>query len=134
MFRVRTGVLYDRPPQVDSDPLRGPAACVPQMYNSRINGRDFFECTYRPVTQSSRLSLRAAAPHPSDSNLFATPVKRRASPRLECMAGSVSETNGRTARSISCKPYGKSFPVIITAFVMCFYLSHLSHPVKYLTG
>lgn len=108
MFRVRTEFLYDRPPQVDSSPLWGPAACVTQIYNSRINGRDFFECTYHPLAQIAALSLRSA-PHSSDEA-----YERRASRQLRRTEGSVSETNGRAARSISCKPYGKLFPLIIT--------------------
>ena len=49
---------------------------------------------------------------------------------VESMEESISKTNDHTARSISTQPYGKSFRGIITLLVICFYLSHLSHPVR----
>ena len=49
---------------------------------------------------------------------------------VECIERSISETNDRATRSISRKPYGKSFRVIITRLLICFYLFHLSRPEK----
>lgn len=44
---------------------------------------------------------------------------------VECVEENISKTNDHATRSISRQPYGKSFRVIITTLVMCFYLCNL---------
>lgn len=48
---------------------------------------------------------------------------------VECVEN-ISKTNDHATRSISREPYGKSFRVIITTLVMCFYLSYLPRSEK----
>lgn len=87
----------------------------------------FFWVHLLPSHSSSRLVFEG-----SSSSIWLKFIceayERRPSRQLQCMERSISETNGRAAGSIPCKPSGKLFPVIITPFVMCFYPSHLSHP------
>lgn len=52
---------------------------------------------------------------------------------VECAEENISKTNDHATRSISRKPYGKPFRVIITLLVICVYLSHLSGPEKNVT-
>lgn len=49
---------------------------------------------------------------------------------VECVEENISKTNDHATRSISRQPYGKSFRVIITTLVMCFYLCNLPRAEK----
>lgn len=96
------------------------------------------ECTYHPIAPAGRClksrPRRTRAAHLRMQFMtflkvffffFLTDVRV-----VECIERSISETNDRATRSISRKPYGKSFRVIITLLLICFYLFHLSRPEK----
>lgn len=138
MFRVKTisspmiGPLSL--PTGISQPLlpSGPVACAPQIHNSQYNGRDFVSALIHPITPAACLSWeQPVCPCSSSPDaIYDIFLKEDFTDArvVECIEKSISKTNDRATRSISRKPYGKWFRVIITLLVICFYLSHLSRP------
>ena len=131
--------LHDQPTGI-SEPLppSGPVAPRPFQYIIQHIMDVISECTYHPIAAAGHcLKSRPRRTRAAHLRMeFMTFLKRffffffTDARVVECIERSISETNDRATRSISRKPYGKSFRVIITLLLICFYLFHLSRPEK----